>query len=236
MSYRQERFLSSHQTVPRFAELTVVKCVRNPRPTIFDIGANRGQSYSRFRELFPEAQIWSFEPDPDMYVLLQGLIAGDPRACAVASAVGSKDGTTTLYRNNRSGTNSLAPIRDDSVWAREIGAGQRDTITARLVTLDSHCAREQIKYIDFAKFDIQGFEPDALKGAQGLLEARRIGLLQLELIPAAFYDRITTFSDVERWLLPHGYRLMTINRIVTDDSGLMRACDVLYGLQRSELN
>ncbi|HEX9876354.1 MAG TPA: FkbM family methyltransferase [Gammaproteobacteria bacterium] len=228
--------MSSHQTVPRFAELTVVKCVRNPRPTIFDIGANRGQSYSRFRELFPEAQIWSFEPDPDMYVLLQGLIAGDPRACAVASAVGSKDGTTTLYRNNRSGTNSLAPIRDDSVWAREIGAGQRDTITARLVTLDSHCAREQIKYIDFAKFDIQGFEPDALKGAQGLLEARRIGLLQLELIPAAFYDRITTFSDVERWLLPHGYRLMTINRIVTDDSGLMRACDVLYGLQRSELN
>ncbi len=228
--------MSSHQTVPRYAELTLAKYVRNPRPTILDVGANRGQSYSRFRELFPEAQIWSFEPDPDMYALLRETIARDPRACAVALAVGSKDETTTLYRNSRSGTNSLAPIRDDSVWARELEVGQRDTIATQLVTLDSFCAREQIEYIDFAKFDIQDFEPEALKGAQGLLEARRIDLLQLELSPAAFYDRITTFSDVERWLLPHGYRLMTINRIVTDDGGLMRACDVLYGLQRSELN
>lgn len=228
--------MASHQTVPRRAELTLAKYVRNSQPTILDVGANWGQSYFRFRELFPLAQIWSFEPDPDMYARLQVAMAADPWAHAVAMAVGSEDGATTLYRNNRSGTNSLAPIRDDSVWAREIEARRRDTVDVQLVTLDSYCAREQIEQIDFAKFDIQGFEPEALKGAQGLLKARQIRLLQLELIPAAFYGRITTFSDVERWLLPHGYRLMTINRIVTDDEGLMRACDVLYGLERSDLN
>lgn len=228
--------MSSHQTVPRRAELTLAKYVRNPRPTIFDVGANWGQSYIRFRKLFPLAQIWSFEPDPDMYAHLREAMAADPWARAVDLAVGSEDGTTTLHRNNQTGTNSLAPIRNDSVWAREIDACQRDTITVQLVTLDSYCEREQVGQIDFAKFDIQGFEPEALKGAQGLLGARRINLLQLELIPAAFYGHTTTFSDVECWLLPHGYRLMTINRIVTDDEGLIRACDVLYGLQRSELN
>lgn len=157
------------------------------------------------------AQIWSFEPDPDMYAPLQVAIAADPWALAVAMAGDSEDRATTLNRNNRSGTNSMAPIRDDSGWAREIEACQRDTVDVRLVTLDSYGAREQIGQIDFAKFDIQGFEPEALKGAQGLLKARRISLLQLELIPAAFYGRITTFSDVKCWLLPHGYRLMTIN-------------------------
>jgi len=171
-----------------------------------------------------------------MYAHLREAMAADPWARAVDLAVGSEDGTTTLHRNNQTGTNSLAPIRNDSVWAREIDACQRDTITVQLVTLDSYCEREQVGQIDFAKFDIQGFEPEALKGAQGLLGARRINLLQLELIPAAFYGHTTTFSDVECWLLPHGYRLMTINRIVTDDEGLIRACDVLYGLQRSELN
>jgi hypothetical protein len=130
----------------------------------------------------------------------------------------------------------LSPIRDDAAWAREIQAGRRDSIVARSVTLDSYCAQEEINRIDFAKFDIQGFEPEALKGAQGLLKSQRIELLQLELILAAFYDRVTNFSDVERWLLPHGYRLMTINRIVTDDEGLLRACDVLYGLQRPTLS
>ena len=186
--------------------------------------------------MFPYAQIWSFEPDPDIFPVLQQSIAGDLKASAVALAVGARDGIASLHRNSRSGTNSLAPMQCDSVWAREIQTVQRDTVTIEVVTLDNFCEKKRINHIDFAKFDIQGFEPEALEGAQGLLKAQRIGLLQLELIPAVFYDRITTFSDVERWLLPHGYRLMTINRIVTDDDGLIRACDVLYGLQRSDLN
>jgi FkbM family methyltransferase len=228
--------VTSHQTVPQRAELTLTRYVRNPRPIIFDVGANRGQSYRRFRKLFPDARIWSFEPDPEMFALLNKATATDALAHAVPVAVGSNDGTATLYRNNRSGTNSLMPIRDDTAWAREIRAGQRDSVVVTLITLDSYCTQQQIDRVDFAKFDIQGFELEALKGAQGLLKAQRIDLLQLELIVAAFYDRVTSFSDVERWLLPHGYRLMTINRIVTDDEGLLRACDVLYGLHRSALS
>lgn len=228
--------MASHQTVPRRAELTLAKYLRSPQPKIFDVGANWGQSYRQFRALFPLAEIWSFEPDPDMYARLKEITAADPRAHPVALAVGRDDGAATLYRNNRADTNSLAPICADSIWAREIQAHQRDAVDVQIVTLDSYCEREKIDHIDFAKFDIQGFEPDALMGAQELLKARRIDLLQLELIPAAFYGRTTTFSDVECWLLPHGYRLMTINRIVTDDEGLVRACDVLYGLERSDLN
>jgi FkbM family methyltransferase len=228
--------VASYQTVPQRAELTLTRYVRNPSPIIFDVGANRGQSYRRFRKLFPDARIWSFEPDPEMFALLDRAMATDALAHAVPAAVGSDDGTATLYRNSRSGTNSLSPMRDDAAWARELPAGRRDRVVARLVTLDSYCAQEEINRIDFAKFDIQGFEPEALKGAQGLLKSQCIELLQLELILAAFYDRVTNFSDVERWLLPHGYRLMTINRIVTDDEGLLRACDVLYGLQRPPLS
>lgn len=209
--------------------------MRTPQPIIFDVGASRGQSYRRFRKLFPDARIYSFEPDPEMFALLSRAMAVDRLAHAVASAVGSADGSATLYRSNRSGANSLAAVREDTVWAREIQAGRRDNVITRLVSLDSYCVQEKIDRVDFVKLDIQGFEPEALKGAQGLLKDQRISLLQLELIPAAFYDRITNFSDVEPWLLPHGYRLMTITRIVTDNEGLLRACDVLYGLQRSAL-
>lgn len=231
LAHGQGRKVSSHQTVPQYAELALIQHVWNPRPIIFDVGANRGQSYRRFRRLFPESRIWSFEPNPEMFAILERAMAADPLAHAVAMAVGGYDGTATLHRNSRSGTDSLAPMRSDSVWARELRVERRDSVITRLTTLDRYCNQEKIDWIDFAKLDIQGFEPEALRGAQGLLTNQLIGLLQLEVTLSGFYERITNFSDIERWLVPHGYRLLSINRLVTDDHGLLRTCDVLYGIR-----
>src|ERR1700726_4281936 len=35
--------------------------------TIFDVGANVGQSAQTYRRLYPQAEIWSFEPFPSTY-------------------------------------------------------------------------------------------------------------------------------------------------------------------------
>ena len=38
---------------------------------IFDIGANEGQSIERFKSLFPDSIIHSFEPDINLYSILK---------------------------------------------------------------------------------------------------------------------------------------------------------------------
>ena len=33
-------------------------------PIIFDVGGNKGQSIKKFKKIFPESQVYSFEPTP----------------------------------------------------------------------------------------------------------------------------------------------------------------------------
>lgn len=56
-----------------------------------------------------------------------------------------------------------------------------ETIAVATFTLDAVCARAGISEVDLLKLDIQGHEPAALRGAHGLLEARAIRTMLLEL-------------------------------------------------------
>ena len=50
---------------------------REKQPIIFDVGANTGQSIDRFRSLFPESKIYSFEPDKVSFKLLRENYSSD---------------------------------------------------------------------------------------------------------------------------------------------------------------
>src|SRR5687768_1091411 len=54
--------------------------IRDPASfkTVFDVGANVGQSTRRYRLAFPDAQIFSFEPVPTTYETLTANLKGDP--------------------------------------------------------------------------------------------------------------------------------------------------------------
>ena len=47
--------------------------------TVFDVGANEGQSAQAFLRHFPHARIFSFEPTPATFEKLKGLAATEPR-------------------------------------------------------------------------------------------------------------------------------------------------------------
>lgn len=48
--------------------------------TIFDVGANRGQTYRTFRRDFPQAEIYSFEPVTESFEILSSSLRGDRKA------------------------------------------------------------------------------------------------------------------------------------------------------------
>ena len=47
------------------------KIIKNDKPTVFDIGANKGQSIQRFLSIYQNSLIHSFEPNPDEFNLLK---------------------------------------------------------------------------------------------------------------------------------------------------------------------
>ena len=47
----------------------IYKIKINKNPIIFDVGANKGQSIERFKKIFPNAEIHSFEPNKDEFII-----------------------------------------------------------------------------------------------------------------------------------------------------------------------
>ena len=82
---------------------------------------------------------------------------------------------------------------------------------SKMITLDTYCEEKKIKQIDILKIDVQGFEDKVLDGAQNLLKASKIKLIQLELIFTEIYEKPLSIYDVEKFLIPNKYKLFGIS-------------------------
>ena len=56
---------------------------------------------------------------------------------------------------------------------------QRELVT--MTSLDVYCRLNQLEQIDLVKIDVQGLEPQVIRGASGLLREGRIGTIFMEL-------------------------------------------------------
>jgi hypothetical protein len=84
--------------------LVTRRLVTTPEPVIFDVGAHRGETAARYRSLFPNALIESFEPFPPSFERLRAAFAADPRVVPHNVAVGAATGTAKLRVNRASVT------------------------------------------------------------------------------------------------------------------------------------
>ena len=68
--------------------------------------------------------------------------------------------------------------------------------------------------IHLLKMDTQGHESQVLEGATKLLSdpLRRPLLIESEVILGAMYESNLSFFDIEKYLIPHGYKLIAIVR------------------------
>jgi hypothetical protein len=69
--------------------------IKDPH-VIFDIGANVGQTAMRYRAIFPNARIFSFEPVPETYKKLQTSFAGDKLVETIQVAVSDECSTVPM--------------------------------------------------------------------------------------------------------------------------------------------
>ncbi|HUG18821.1 MAG TPA: FkbM family methyltransferase, partial [Planctomycetaceae bacterium] len=121
---------------------------RSENPMIFDVGANHGQTATRYRSVFPGADIVCFEPFPESMEKLQRTHANDGKVRAVPLAVGRERGTATFHVNQMSGTNSLFPRPSSSRRYFEAKAAPKTTIEVDVTTLDAFLREQNLATID----------------------------------------------------------------------------------------
>jgi len=178
--------------------------------TLFDVGANFGQSYKTFRQYFPDARIYCFEPVTETFSILQRTVVSDSAARAEQLAFGATPGTQNirLFRN-APGWNSL---RED-LMSHEQGAREE---VVRVDTIDNYCLRNGILNIDLLKIDTEGFEIPVIQGAHEMLTKGRVSLILAEVGFDSRNRRNSPFSELVEQLLSVDYRFFGVYDVTHD--------------------
>ena len=172
-------------------------------PTIFDVGANIGQSVDNFRRAFPDSSIHSFEPSPSTYAKLSEHCSGLSGVKTWNYGIGSRQATLPFIENIVSEMSSfLAP--SEFCWGKI-----EKTTNVEVLTLDSFANKQDVEFVHILKSDTQGYDFEVFKGAERLMEDNRIGLIYFEFIFSNMYTGLPSFCEVYRFLSDRNFALVS---------------------------
>jgi FkbM family methyltransferase len=181
---------------------------RRSRPTLVDVGANIGQTVQRMVHRFPDATIYSFEPVPATFAVLQHNTAKFAGVECINVALGDAPGEATITTDRGS--------RDTIT----LGVSSNLKTTVPVNTLDLFSAERAIDRIDLLKIEVEGFETSVLRGSAGMLSAGRVDFV---LAACDFVRRRDEphgdFFEIHEFLAPHGFLVVGLYNNGVDGRG-----------------
>lgn len=200
---------------------------QNEVKTIFDLGANTGQTAEKYRSHFPGATVYSFEPTAKTFATLETKFSGQSRVRPFNLAVSDQAGKVTLHHATRDYSNSLFPFTERG--AAIVGDRRMESSAeVEATTLDEFCRAHAIAEIDILKMDIQGSELRALRGARELLTGRRVKLIYTEVLFSEIYEGQGHFEEQKRLLSDLGYRLFALYDFNYTKDGYLSWADAIF--------
>ena len=189
--------------------------------TIFDVGANVGQSTSAFRQLSPASKIFAFEPVKKTFEELSQAFQGDDKVQCYNLALGEKS-TTALIQAQ--GTNTMNRVLE----AGE-AAPKHPVEEVQIDAGDRFCEAEHVDSIDFLKIDTEGYDLNVCKGFILMLVQQRIGLLQVEVGMHPGNSVHVPFEAFKALLEPLGYSVFKIyDQVMESRRPNLRRANVVF--------
>jgi FkbM family methyltransferase len=204
--------------------------LKNSR-VIFDVGGHSGETIDRYRMIYENAKIYSFEPFKERFQELKNKSSFDRNIIAENLAISNETGTTNFYTNQASETNSLLPpVSQTQRPYHDHDTSYQNTkqIKADVETIDHYCKKNNVTFIDILKMDIQGGELNALKGAVRMLGEGKIKLVYCEVMFAKIYENQPLFHDIALFLNQFGYHLYKLYYLSNSSKGRLITADALF--------
>lgn len=170
-----------------FPELTI--------ESIFDIGANVGQSAVQYAITYRAAQIESFEPLRKPYDELVRRTSKNPRIHCHNLAFGSTSGTAKMDPMDYTYMSRISDDGDETVM---------------VTTAVEFCRENNIEHINIFKVDTEGFDLEVLRGAEPLIRESRIDLVQVEAGMNPENEHHMYFETLTEYMHALDYRLIGI--------------------------
>lgn len=188
---------------------------------IMDVGANRGQWSRMAKNIFTEAEFCLIEPQIEMFNSLQNFCDEFENSFFVNAGAGAcKEAKTLTVWDDLLGSSLLPVVNCDLKKNNK----QREI---EIITIDSIIAKRKVNAPELIKLDIQGFELEALKGAEQTFGVTEVYILEVSFF--AFERAMPVFADVINFMLERNY-------VVYDFAGFLRRpydgalgqCDICF--------
>lgn len=180
-------------------------CEALPENGVFvDIGANVGYISRQIARRFPNARVFAFEPNPRIYPILQKNLKAFPRCEPFHVGLGAKEGSLEFFHSQESCVGSFVPE-----YTRQHPSNQHQGPIAKsqvqVTTGDAALAR--VGSIDVMKLDVEGYEPEVLRGMAKLLATGTIKTLFFEFCPIAQKMAHSQPAEILNQLIRSGYAI-----------------------------
>lgn len=194
--------------------------------TIVDIGANRGQFALVARNILPDAKIVSFEPLANPASKYSRVFEGDSKVKLYQAAIAQNEGVAVIHISNRDDSSSLLPIT--STQSNLFPGTEESGITKiKTAPLIKYLHRDDIVAPALLKLDVQGYELEALRGSEELLD--KFDNVYVECSFIELYQGQAMASEVIDYLYKKEYVLDGVYNIYYDQNGIAIQADFLFG-------
>jgi len=171
--------------------------------TIFDVGANIGQTSRELRRYFPDSSIHAFEPINSTFEILKGNLRDDKKIILNNAAMGAEEKETKIFLQDESLINSL--LNEVNLEGSSVASNQTQII--HVLKGDKYFTTKNIDYCFLLKTDTEGYDLDVLKGFEKNLIDKKISFVLSEV--TFDYQKVsqTNFYKLNEYLTSHGYEL-----------------------------
>ena len=208
-----------NQPVPIERELKIL-FKKNAPLTIFEIGACEGEDSIRYSKLFPQSNIFTFEPVPQNLERIKinidkfqkKNISVFPYALSDRTGVSKfyiSSGTPKGEEKNANwdfGNKSSSLLQPDKHIDLVKFIEFNKEIEVNTITLDAFCYQNHIANIDFIHIDAQGAELLILTGAREMMSS--IKAIYLEVSNVTLYKDQPLSGDIEKFMIENNFKLI----------------------------
>jgi len=193
--------------------------------TVVDIGANRGQFSLAVRRWAPGAKVFAFEPLSKPAARFRAVFRDDPMVILQHAAIGPETGEATIHVSMADDSSSLLPISE--VQQRLFpGTGEIGTEAIQIGRLADFITSNDIAAPAMLKLDVQGYELEALRGSENLLEC--FAYVYAECSFVELYTGQALAHEVIAWLRERGFSLSGVYNMSYDRKGRAVQGDFLF--------
>ena len=184
----------------------LIKGIKTPE-TIIDIGSNKGQFILLIEKIYPNKNIYSFEPIKEMIDKQKKFFAYKNNIIFHNVALGSSNTLKEFLITTRMDSSSFLKIVSDNNKNKNYDIVENRNI--QINTLDELLINEKISHPVLIKIDVQGYELEVLRGANNLL--KKTDYLLLEVSKNEMYQNQPIEKEVVEYLKNLNFDILKSN-------------------------